>query len=414
MALHLTNGMDNEHVTIHEISGFIANDVLGALNEIHAVSKGTKCKQYMYALSLNPPEDVRVPIQVFEKALERIEKKLDLEGQPRVLVFHEKEGRRHAHCVWSRIDVECMKAINISHPKLKLQSIGKSLFLEHGWSLPEGFRDKGKSNPLNYTRAEWEQAKRIGRRPDQIKQEFRECWAISDDRGSFAAALKDHGYHMAKGDRRGFVAVDLYGEVYSISRQLGLKQKDLEPKLGNPDKLSSIAFVKREISGRLQGLFKSFADELNLKHQHEKEPLYKKRELLTEKHALQRVQLKSDQKQRWISEEIQRSQRVRKGFKGLWDKISGRYWKARKLNEQETMKSFRRDRLEKERLIAHQLAERQSLQHEIVEMRDRQDLERKELTREMGHLTQLDQTKSLDMDLGFKGLGKSQGFEPEI
>jgi hypothetical protein len=26
-----------------------------------------------------------------------------LNGQPRVIVFHEKNGRRHAHCVWSRI-----------------------------------------------------------------------------------------------------------------------------------------------------------------------------------------------------------------------------------------------------------------------------------------------------------------------
>lgn len=35
---------------------------------------------------------------------ETIERKLGLEGQPRAIVFHEKEGRRHAQAIWSRID----------------------------------------------------------------------------------------------------------------------------------------------------------------------------------------------------------------------------------------------------------------------------------------------------------------------
>jgi hypothetical protein len=129
MALHLLNGLDNEHVTVHEVSGFIADDVLGALNEAHALSKATKCKQFMYSLSLNPPQDKKVPVADFEAALEKVEKKLALEGQPRVIVFHEKEGRRHAHCVWSRIDAGEMKAINMSFDRDKLNGISKSLSL---------------------------------------------------------------------------------------------------------------------------------------------------------------------------------------------------------------------------------------------------------------------------------------------
>ncbi len=166
MALHLINGEQNEHVSVHLIRGFVADDVLGALNEAYALSKGTRCKQFMYSLSLNPPQDKKVPIAIFEQTLERVEKKLGLVGQPRVVVFHEKHGRRHAHCVWSRIDTQEMKAINISHPKLKLNSIAKALYLEHGWKMPEGFRDKSRKNPLNYTRAEWQQAARTGQNPN--------------------------------------------------------------------------------------------------------------------------------------------------------------------------------------------------------------------------------------------------------
>ncbi len=157
-SLHLLNVEQNEHVNVHEVRGFMAEDVLGALNEAYALSKGTKCKQFMYSLSLNPPQTEYVDIETFETTLNRIEKRLGLEGQPRIVVFHEKEGRRHAHAVWSRIDIDKMKAINIAFPKRKLNEIAKSLYLEHGWKMPKGFRDKNLKNPLNYTRAEWQQA----------------------------------------------------------------------------------------------------------------------------------------------------------------------------------------------------------------------------------------------------------------
>ena len=94
MALHLLNADQNEHVNVHEVSGFMAEDVLGALNEAYALSKGTKCKQFMYSLSLSPPQNEKVSIQTFEETLDRIEKKLGLVEQPRVVDFQEKEGRR--------------------------------------------------------------------------------------------------------------------------------------------------------------------------------------------------------------------------------------------------------------------------------------------------------------------------------
>ncbi|MGI9505989.1 MAG: relaxase/mobilization nuclease domain-containing protein, partial [Geminicoccaceae bacterium] len=104
MALHLLNAQDNEHVTIHEMRGFISDSLTEALTEAYAISRGTRCRKFLYSLSLNPPETEIVPVEVFETAINDIEKQLGFAGQPRAIVFHEKEGRRHAHCVWSRID----------------------------------------------------------------------------------------------------------------------------------------------------------------------------------------------------------------------------------------------------------------------------------------------------------------------
>ncbi|HKJ61087.1 MAG TPA: relaxase, partial [Hyphomicrobiales bacterium] len=89
------------------------------------VSRGTRCTQFLFSVSLNPPEDQNVKIETFENAIDRIEEKNGLTGQPRVVIFHEKEGRRHAHAVWSRIDAETMTARNLSHFKLKLRDISR-------------------------------------------------------------------------------------------------------------------------------------------------------------------------------------------------------------------------------------------------------------------------------------------------
>ena len=47
LAKHLLNGKMNEHVTVHDIRGFISTDVMGALREAYAVSKGTQCIQHL-------------------------------------------------------------------------------------------------------------------------------------------------------------------------------------------------------------------------------------------------------------------------------------------------------------------------------------------------------------------------------
>lgn len=218
LAVHLLKTDENEHVEVHEVSGFMSDTPMEAFNEAYAVSRGTKCRQFLFSLSLSPPENESVPVEDFEKAIADIENKLGLSGQPRVVVFHEKEGRRHAHCVWSRIDVEKMKAIHMSHFKLKLRDISRQLYLEHGWQMPRGLVNSKERNPLNFTQAEWQQAKRIKQDPRAIKEAFQDCWAISDSRTAFTNALEERGYYLAKGDRRGFIAVDWRGEVYAISR----------------------------------------------------------------------------------------------------------------------------------------------------------------------------------------------------
>lgn len=249
LALHLMK-TENERVEVHELRGFMSQDLMGALNEMYAVSRATKCTQFMYSLSLNPPKDETVSVEAFAKAIEEAEQSLGLQGQARAVVFHEKIGmdgklRRHCHVVWNRIDLNTMTAKQMSHDREKLTTLSRELFLEYGWEMPDGLKKRGDRDSKNFTHAEHQQAQRHSKSAKQIKTDIQSAWAISDNRVSFEHALAEHGYLLARGDTGRFVVVDMNGEIYSLPKQLakGINTKDVRNKIGDESELTPVANI---------------------------------------------------------------------------------------------------------------------------------------------------------------------------
>ncbi len=77
-----------------------------------------------------------------------------------------------------------------------------------------------------------------------------DCWQKSDSKSAFINALEEHSLFLARGDRRGFVAVDHNGEVYSLSRWLGIKSKDLKARFGNQEDLQPVAEVLAKLKAK--------------------------------------------------------------------------------------------------------------------------------------------------------------------
>ncbi|MAI62901.1 MAG: relaxase [Micavibrio sp. TMED27] len=361
LAAHLLKTEDNEHVEIHELRGFMSEDLPSAFIEIHAVSKGTRAKQPFFSLSLSPPPTERVPIEVFETAIEQIEQKLGLEDQPRAIVFHEKEGRRHAHVVWSRIDTDEMKAINLPFYKMKLKDVSRELYLEHGWKIPPGIIDRKDRNPLNFSREEWQQARRVGLNPKDIKRTFQESWAISDNRNAFAAALLSKGFVLARGDRRGFVAVDYRGEAYAVARYAGVKAKDVRERLGDPQTLPSIEQAKEQIAADMSKKLQQHLSHAEATKQKRSAAFEFKRQRLVEEQRKERQSLETAHRKRWETETKERSERLSKGLMGIWHRLTGKYEKTKRQNELDALVAFQRDRQEKDELIFKHIQQRQQL-----------------------------------------------------
>ncbi len=407
LAIHLMRNDDNDHVLLHELRGFASDNLQDAFKEAEAISLGTKCKQYLFSLSLSPPEGAKVSVTDFERAIGSIEDRLGLTDQPRAIVFHEKEGRRHAHCVWSRIDAQTMTARQLSYFKSKLMGVSRDLYLEHGWQMPRGIANGLERDPLNFNLREWQQAKRAGNDPRWLRQAVQDCWKRSDNADSFKTALSQKGFFLAKGDRRGLVVLDHAGEVHSLPRVLDIKTKEVNARFGGADDLPSVEATKTLISKRMTPAIRRHIDDSRAQFHKRSESLGQYKTEMTRLHRDSRATLAARQETQWRVENQNRSARLPTGLRGLWHRLTGKYQEVRQQNEVEALRTRERHAGERQSLIEKQLEQRAVLQVQFKELRRKQAEQLSDLRKDVGRylrlsITDVSARQSRDLGLHLK------------
>ena len=279
LAVHLLNSFDNDRVEVAEVRGAVAQDLSGAFAEWAAEARGTKCKKFLYSLSLNPDQSQgRLTREQYLELLDRTERSLKLVGQPRAVVFHEKKDkdgvpREHCHAIWSRIDTEHMKAVQISHDRLKLRTVVREFARDYGLELPDGLKKDGKRDRFNdrakqENLAEKQQQERTGVPKDVRMRDLEYAWHNTTTGPAFVQAMEEKGYYLARGDSGRYVVVDLYGEIHSLYRQIeGVKAPEIKERLSGypldkqPDVESVQAYAKQKLLERQQAQEKGDAQE---------------------------------------------------------------------------------------------------------------------------------------------------------
>ncbi len=387
LAKHLMNEADNDHVTLHELRGFIAGDLHGAMKEAYAIGRGTqRCRQFLFSLSLNPPARANVSVAAFEQAISKIEDRLGLKGQPRAIVFHEKEARRHCHAVWLRVDISRMRAINLPYFKSKLCDQSRELFLEHGWQLPKGLKNKKDRDPLNYSLAEWQQSKRTKTDPKVMKELVQSCWNKSDNVKSFQAALEQSCLVLAKGDKRGHVVVDLEGNVFALSRWVGVRANAVREKLGKPDNLPNVDEARAILTRKVDAHLHRKLDEQAAALEKAEAQFNARLRAMRRQQREARIALARAHETRRCNAIQRHAILLPTGLKALWFRVTGQYGKIKQKIEEAVEAQLRVLVQEKEKLIRRQLLERQELQHERGLLQHKRDLRLAEIRAEFSQL----------------------------
>lgn len=241
-ARHLMRVDENERVTVADMRGFShAEDVPSAFNELHDMAKGTRAKNWFYHANMNTAADERLTPEQWAMATDRLESELQLTGQPRFIVEHQKEGRVHRHIVWGRIDADTMTTIHDGHNYRRHEDAARDIEAAFDLSPVERCltRDKEKTPRQERRPADWESFRAAESKidPQAMKVELTDLWQRSDSGAAFAAAIEERGYILAKGDRRDFCIVDAAGDEHSLSRRLaGVKAAEVRSRMEGIDR----------------------------------------------------------------------------------------------------------------------------------------------------------------------------------
>ena len=309
LATHLLNAYDNDSVEVADVRGAIAQDLHGAFAEWYAEAKGTKCSKFLYSLSINP-DHTQGPFNRdhYYDFIRRTEDMLGLSGQPRAVVFHVKHGREHCHVVWSRIDTEKMKAVQLSHDRQKLRAVAQEYARDYNLTLPPGMQNnRGKDRFPDHAKtenlAEKQQEERTGTSKKQRMEQITKAWRESSNALTFVKALEAGGYLLARGDKRSYVVVDLYGEVHSLSRQLtGVKSKELKARLADYplDKLMDVETAQDRARQQRQALLLKLTQQQRAREEPEagtQATPRQRRDALQQAQAIRRGNLESKRQQ---------------------------------------------------------------------------------------------------------------------
>lgn len=177
--------------------------------------------------------------------------------------------------------------------------------------------------------------------------------------------------YLARGERNNHVAVTVDGRVFVIPRVTGERTKAVRARLGDPAQLKDVPATIRQIGETVAPRLSRYISEAKRIAHNAMKPLNERKTTMKQNHSTARDHLAEKHRERGIAEQRVRSERVRKGVAGVWDILTGRYFRTRKQNEMEAHFCRQRDRAERHDLIAAQMKERQSLQRDIEKVRER-------------------------------------------
>ena len=253
---------ENVEVKVLELPGS-ARSVPEAVRDMERMGKATRGEKVLYHAQINPNPGELMWEGDWIRSVDILAGKLGMEGQPRVIVYHLKEGylegaREHAHVVFQRTDVEKGRLISDSHNYRKHEAASRQIERELGHE-PVPTVDRGTS----YTQEEARKARQLpapirlirregsaqptyvpdgqygplrsgrGANPKEVRAFVTMAYQRARGPEEFRFFLRKADLHLSVGERRAFALIDGAGQDYTLARMVhGARTSDLKRFLG--------------------------------------------------------------------------------------------------------------------------------------------------------------------------------------
>jgi hypothetical protein len=253
---------ENAEVEVLELPAS-ARSVGEAVRDMERMGKATRGEKVLYHAQINPNPGEPMWERDWIRSADILAEKLGMEGQPRVIVYHLKEGylegaREHAHVVFQRTDVEKERLISDSHNYRKHEAASRQIERELGHE-PVPTVDRGTS----YTREEARKARQLpaptrlirregsarvtyvpdgqygpyrsgrGANPKEVRAFVTTAYQRARGPEEFRDYLWAAKLQIAIGERRAYSLIDEFGNDYTLARMVqGARTSDLKRFLG--------------------------------------------------------------------------------------------------------------------------------------------------------------------------------------
>ena len=289
--------------------------------------------------------------------------------------------------------------------------ISRALFRKYGWAMPKGMERKQDKNPYSLSREEYRQAAKLAEDPQALKIFFKQSWERTDSKQTFARFLSENGFFLAQGDRRGYVAVDLGGKVYSLSKWIDIPTRDLKARLGPHELLPTTDKARAFIAERMTESLKRHMEEVRVEAKAKRLPLVQEIRLMTAQHRKARAELVTAHGQRHKAETKIRTTRFATGVTAVWERATGEYKKKCAINAAEIKACRERDRKELHNLVRSQLLERQGLEKTVQFYREEQRHDTARIRREIAqYISTATEPKAAGLPSSAASIAASGGF----
>ncbi|MDX2028239.1 MAG: relaxase/mobilization nuclease domain-containing protein [Alphaproteobacteria bacterium] len=229
LAAHLLRRDTNEDVIIHEIDSYpvkaLNDDGLKSTLRLMAVQGQTKGKlRTLYHSIIAPQQGETLNKRQLKHAVDTLAKNLGMEGHPRVIVEHRKDGRQHFHVVFNILNPTTGKQARLQWTRKVEWNTSRQLEQELG--LKPVMR-KGRAA----RRWEYERGKRSGIKAMTVRKDVTSIYHASKTGKEFISNLNKAGYVLTKGRNNNYVLVDRAGDIHGLMRRIeGVRLKDLRQK----------------------------------------------------------------------------------------------------------------------------------------------------------------------------------------
>jgi len=232
LATYLLKTNSHQQVTVMDIRGAVNDDLREALTDWELAAQClTKGEKPLYHTQIRTAAGEHLTADQWLETVDKLEKRLHLETNPRAVVAHNLDGQVHLHAVWSRLDIDHEKLVPMSYDRKSHHRTSRELEVEFGLRQLNQGPTRRRAGSQRQHDVEHNQAKEAGTTREFVQKVVTAAWEASDTGEGFKRQLQALGISLARGDRRDFV-IEHEGKVYNPVRLIeGIRTKDFRERM---------------------------------------------------------------------------------------------------------------------------------------------------------------------------------------